>query len=59
MVFMYSLLRISAMLSVMYAQDTAGNASVFVPLNSCRWTLPGFRVGSAWGHFRPNKGLFH
>lgn len=47
------------MLSVLYAWDAASNASVFVPLNSCRWTLPGFRVGSARGHFSPNKGLFY
>lgn len=47
------------MLSVMYAWDAAGNASVFVPPNSSPWTLPGFRVGSAWGHFSPNEGLFY
>lgn len=42
--------------SVLYA---AGNASVFVPLNSCPWTLPGFRVGSARGHFSPSEGLLY
>lgn len=47
------------MLSLMHAQDAAGNARVFVPLNSCHWTLPGFRVGSAQGHLSPNKGLFY
>lgn len=47
------------MLPALYARDAAGNASIFVPLNSCCWTLPGFRVGSARGHFSPNKDLFY